>query len=105
MRRGFLGLGPLCGTGVLSLIELTSTPLAINARIADSRPLPTPRTIASTDLRPINCAFSARSSPIFAAANGVHFFAPVNPSEPEEDHISTFTSASASDTMVLLYVD
>jgi hypothetical protein len=39
-----LGLQPLCGIGVISLIKIKSKPLFANARIEASRPDPTPLT-------------------------------------------------------------
>jgi hypothetical protein len=42
------------------------------------------------------------SSPTFAAAKGVPFFAPRNPSDPDEDHMSALPLISASKSFVLL---
>jgi hypothetical protein len=57
---------------------------AINARIVGSRPLPTPLTLTSTSLIPSAFAFSPITEPAFDAANGVPFFAPLNPSDQDE---------------------
>src|SRR5271165_5269753 len=46
--RRFGGLQPLCGIGVVSLIERTSIPAEASARTADSRPDPGPLTRTST---------------------------------------------------------
>src|SRR6266403_6348042 len=46
--RRFGGLQPLCGIGVVSLMERTSIPAEANARTADSRPDPGPLTRTST---------------------------------------------------------
>src|SRR3989344_1730416 len=104
MRRGFGGRGPLCGTGVSSAILDTSIPFPAKPLSADSRPAPTPRMTTSTSFTPMIFALSPRSSPTFAAANGVPFFAPENPSAPAEDHAMALPSLSESMTFVLLYV-
>src|ERR1700685_4616969 len=44
----FGGRQPLCGIGVVSLMERTSIPAAASARTADSRPDPGPLTRTST---------------------------------------------------------
>src|SRR3989344_8054601 len=85
-RRGFFGLGPLNGTGVISLMELTATPLLMNPRMADSRPDPTPLTTTSISLSPSAVARKASVSPTLAAANGVPFLAPRNPAAPLDPH-------------------
>jgi hypothetical protein len=64
------------------------TPFVMNERIADSRPDPTPLITTEISFIPIAAALSARTSPIFAAAKGVPFFAPLNPREPDVDHAS-----------------
>jgi len=48
MRRFFFGRQPLCGSGVMSLIEVTSNPAVWSERIADSRPEPGPLTKTDT---------------------------------------------------------
>ena len=50
--RGFLGLGPLCGTGVTSFIPEMLMPFPIKPLILDSRPEPTPFTTTETSLMP-----------------------------------------------------
>ena len=52
-RRGFGGRVPLNGTGVMSVILDMATPLPANARKADSRPRPTPRTTTDASFMPI----------------------------------------------------
>src|SRR5580658_7407193 len=47
-RRRFGGRQPLCGIGVVSLIDRTSIPAEASARTADSRPEPGPLTRTST---------------------------------------------------------
>src|SRR5690625_6808544 len=44
-RRRFGGRQPLCGTGVTSLIAVTSKPTDCSARTAASRPAPIPLTV------------------------------------------------------------
>ena len=51
-RLRFGGRQPLCGIGVTSRIERTSSPAAARARTADSRPDPGPATRTSTERRP-----------------------------------------------------
>src|SRR5680860_501206 len=102
MRRGLRGLGPLNGTGVLSLIEEMATPLEINERIEDSRPEPTPLTTISISFKPAAIALSANCSATFPAAKGVPFLAPLNPREPEEDHKTAPPLSSAKSIVVLL---
>src|SRR4030042_1709276 len=51
-RLRFLGLHPLCGMGVISLMLDTTIPLACIALIAASRPLPGPLINTSTCLMP-----------------------------------------------------
>ena len=46
--RRFGGRHPLCGIGVVSLIDRTSIPAEASARTADSRPDPGPLTRTST---------------------------------------------------------
>jgi hypothetical protein len=46
--RRFGGLQPLCGIGVVSLMDRTSIPAEASARTADSRPDPGPLTRTST---------------------------------------------------------
>src|SRR3989338_4983328 len=104
IRLAFGGRGPLCGTGVTSLIEEIWMPLVENARIADSRPAPTPLTVTETSLTPIAAARSPKSSPTLAAANGVPFFAPENPKLPEDDQLTTLPDLSAKASLVLLKV-
>src|SRR3989344_9088078 len=86
-------------------MEVTHIPLPAKARSADSRPAPTPFIITLTSFIPKTVAFSASSSPTLLAAKGVPFFAPLKPSEPEDDHARPLPFSSARRTLVLLYVD
>ena len=104
MRRAFGGRGPLCGTGVMSLMAVIWIPLVEKARIDDSRPAPTPDTTTETSFTPIAAARSPTSSPTLAAANGVPFLAPENPSDPEEDHVTMLPDLSPRHILVLLKV-
>ena len=61
----------MCGIGVTSLIMLTSSPAACNARIAASRPEPGPFTKTSTDFMPCSIATFAAVSAAVCAAKGV----------------------------------
>src|SRR3989344_882010 len=104
MRLAFGGRGPLCGTGVTSLIAVIWMPLVEKARIDDSRPAPTPDTTAETSFTPMAAARSPMSSPTLAAANGVPFLAPENPSEPEDDQVTILPDLSPRHILVLLKV-
>src|SRR6476661_10483706 len=101
-RRRLGGRHPLCGIGVTSRIDLTSSPMVCSARIADSRPAPGPLTRTSR-LR-IPKAFAALPAAIAAcvAANGVPLREPLNPMPPALDHATTFPSGSVIVTIVLL---
>ena len=76
--------------------------LAEKARIADSRPAPTPRMTTSTSLRPIDRARSASISPTLLAANGVPFFEPEKPIDPLDDQSKVLPAESVSASLVLL---
>src|SRR3990167_8407101 len=104
MRLAFGGRGPLCGTGVMSLMDLIWIPLVEKARMDDSRPAPTPETTTETSLTPMAAARSPTSSPTFAAANGVPFLAPENPKLPEDDHVTMLPDLSPRHILVLLKV-
>src|SRR3989344_9618437 len=104
MRLAFGGRGPLCGTGVMSLMAVIKIPLVEKARIEVSRPAPTPETTTDTSLTPMAAARSPISSPTLAAANGVPFLAPEKPSEPEEDQVTMLPDLSPKHILVLLKV-
>jgi hypothetical protein len=103
-RRGFFAFGPLCGTGVASLMPVISMPCDMNPRIAGSRPEPTPLTTTSASFTPRLAAFSPTVSPTFDAANGVPFFAPLKPRLPDELQKSVAPFLSEKTTLVLLKV-
>src|SRR5262249_23419812 len=98
----FLGRQPLCGIGVVSLIDLMSSPLACSARIADSRPAPGPVTRTSTDRTPCSFAPSAQLAAASCAAKGVPLREPLKPIRPAEDQARTPPSWSAIAMIVLL---
>src|SRR5215211_7351484 len=92
--RRFGGRQPLCGIGVTSLIDLTWSPAAASAWIADSRPLPGPCTRTCTRRTPSVCASRAHCSAATVAANGVDFFEPLKPALPDEPHASVLPRRS-----------
>src|SRR5581483_8923744 len=100
--RLFGGRQPLCGIGVVSRIERTSIPAADNARMADSRPEPGPRTRTSTVRTPWSRAILAAFMAACCAAKGVPLRDPRKPSEPELFQESTFPAGSEIVTIVLL---
>src|SRR3990167_6022728 len=101
-RLTFLGRGPLWGIGVMSLMNVTFMPRLASARMADSRPEPTPFTRTMTSSTPARFAFSTTVSATRAAANGVAFFVPLKPIVPADDQASTAPRASVSVIIVLL---
>src|SRR3989344_444423 len=88
----------------MSLMEVIWIPLVEKARIDDSRPAPTPDTTTETSFTPIAAARSPTSSPTLAAANGVPFLAPENPSEPDDDQVTMLPDLSPKHILVLLKV-
>src|SRR3989338_6248975 len=104
-RLGLGGFGPLCGTGVKSLINCISKPFDANVLIADSLPEPIPLTLIPTSFNPINLACSAINSETLDAAYGVPFLAPLNPMAPQEEDSMTFPPRSVSVAIVLLKVE
>src|SRR3989338_11556323 len=96
------GRGPLCGTGVASLMLCTCAPLETKLRMADSRPEPTPFTTTEISRTPIVVALAATASPTLAAAKGVPFLAPLKPSMPLEEKATTFPFSSVRVRRVLL---
>src|ERR1019366_7180465 len=96
------GLQPLCGIGVVSLMDRTSMPAAASARTADFRPDPGPLTRTSTLRTPCSRAMFAAFIAACCAANGVPLRDPRKPSEPELFHDSTLPVMSVIVTIVLL---
>src|SRR3954470_8020113 len=103
-RRRLGGRQPLCGTGVTSWIEPTSSPVAWRDRIAVSRPEPGPFTNTSTLRMPCSWARRAAFSAAICAANGVDLREPLKPTWPADAHEMTFPAGSVIDTIVLLNV-
>ena len=87
-----------------SLIESNSMPGVVKALISGYRPDPTPLTTTCASLIPAVTAFSARTSPTFDAANGVPFFASLNPRLPLDDQNKTLPFISLTTALVLLNV-
>ena len=71
--------------------------------IAESLPLPTPLTITETVPGPVIFIFSAIAAITLDEANGVAFFGPENPSEPDDPHAKTLPELSVTVMTVLLY--
>src|SRR6185312_13318295 len=78
-RRRFGGRQPLCGTGVMSWIEPTSSPVACSDLMAVSRPEPGPLTKTSTLRMPCSIARRAAASAAIWAAYGVDLRDPLKP--------------------------
>src|SRR5678816_4920305 len=85
-RRFLGGRQPLCGIGVTSSMLVTLRPAEFNARTADSRPGPGPRTRTSTDLTPYSWAAVPARSAATCAANGVLLREPRKPQPPDVAH-------------------
>src|SRR4026209_2262197 len=100
--RRFGTVQPLCGTGVTSLIEVTSMPVFWIERTAVSRPEPGPFTCTSTRRRPCSIAVRAALSAAICAAYGVLLRDPLSPTAPDDDREMTLPSVSVTLTMVLL---
>src|SRR6058998_2098560 len=96
------GRHPLCGMGVTSRIDFTSSPTVCSARIADSRPDPGPLTRTSSDRIPTVFAALPAFSAACVAANGVPLRDPLKPMPPALDHATTLPSVSVIVTVVLL---
>jgi hypothetical protein len=94
----------LCGIGVTSLIDLTCSPAAASAWMADSRPLPGPCTRTWTRFTPAVNASRAHCSAATVAANGVLFFEPLKPALPLDPHAMVLPRGSVIVTVVLLNV-
>src|SRR6202162_5607264 len=88
--------------GVVSLMDLMSSPLAWSARMADSRPAPGPVTRTSTERTPFSFAPSAQLAAASCAANGVPLREPLKPMRPADDQARTPPSWSATVITVLL---
>ena len=92
----------MCGTGVTSLMLVTSIPHACRARIAASLPEPGPLTITSTDFKPCTNAALAAVSAAICAAYGVDFLEPLKPISPALAQERALPSESVNVTIVLL---
>src|SRR3954454_1688606 len=103
--RRFGGRQPLCGTGVTSLMPVTSMPAFCSERIAVSRPEPGPLTTTSTLRTPCSIARRAAVSAASCAANGVDLREPLKPTLPDDAQAITFPWVSAIVTIVLLNDD
>src|SRR6266496_3639331 len=103
-RRFLRGRQPLCGTGVTSLMDEISRPIACNARMADSRPEPGPLTLTSTSFMPCDMAWRAASWATCWAAKAVLLREPLKPTRPALDQPSTLPCMSVMVTWVLLNV-
>ena len=99
------GLHPLCGIGVISLINVISIPVACIALIAVSRPDPGPFTITSACFIPCSIASLAALSAAVCAAKGVPFLVPLNPQDPDEHQDIVDPLISVMVIIVLLKVD
>ena len=94
----------MCGVGVTSWMDPTSSPVACSDRIAVSRPEPGPLTNTSTLRMPCSCARRAAASAAICAANGVDLREPLKPTWPAEAHEITAPVGSVIETIVLLNV-
>src|SRR6202020_684564 len=101
-RRRFGGRQPLCGTGVTSWMEPTSSPVACNDLMAVSRPEPGPLTKTSTLRMPCSIARRAAASAAIWAAYGVDLRDPLNPTWPADAQEMTLPVGSVIETIVLL---
>ena len=99
------GRVPLCGIGVVSVIDKILNPLACNALKAVSLPEPGPLTSTVKVLTPCSYAFPPASSAATCAAYGVDFLDPLKPLAPAEDQAITFPLSSAIEIIVLLNVE
>ena len=101
----FGGLAPLCGIGVVSLIDKILNPRDCNDLKAVSLPEPGP--LISTDkvFIPNSKAFAAAESAATWAAYGVDFLEPLKPFCPADAQEITFPFVSAIEIIVLLKVD
>ena len=95
---------PLCGIGVVSLIDKILNPLACKALKAVSLPEPGPLTSTDNVFIPNSNAFDAAASAAICAAYGVDFLEPLKPFWPAEAHEITLPFVSAIEIIVLLKV-
>lgn len=100
--RAFLGRQPLCGMGVLSVIEITSRPPIVRPWMADKRPGPRPFTTTRMWVTPFAVAFAAAAMPAVCAAMPVPFLAFLNPSVPQEVRARGWLAAETTWICVLL---
>lgn len=98
------GRHPLCGSGVMSLMEITSIPFWEIERMAPSLPEPGPFTYTSTRFRPASDATLAASAAAICAAYGVFFLEPRKPILPAEDQEITWPCLLVKAIMMLLNV-
>src|SRR3982750_282187 len=101
-RRRLGGGQPLWGTGVTSLMPVTSMPAFCSERIAVSRPDPGPFTMTSTLRTPCSIARRAHCSAAICAANGVDLRDPLKPTLPADAQARTLPSWSVIEMIVLL---
>src|SRR3977135_4549107 len=99
------GRQPLCGTGVTSLMPVTSMPAFCSDRIAVSRPDPGPFTTTSTFRTPCSIALRPAASAASWAANGVDLRDPLKPTLPDDAHESVLPVWSVIVMIVLLNDD
>src|SRR5690606_24012831 len=101
-RRFLGGRQPLCGIGVMSVMEVTLMPRAFRARTDDSRPGPGPLMRTSRVLMPWSSATRPAFSAATWAANGVDLREPRKPAPPAVAQLSVLPWRSVMVTMVLL---
>src|SRR5262245_27380944 len=101
-RRRFGGRQPLWGTGVTSLMPVTSMAAFWIERMAVSRPEPGPFTCTSTLRTPGSMARRAAAPAAICAANGVDLRDPLKPTLPADAHDTTLPPWSVKVTIVLL---
>lgn len=104
-RRFLGGRQPLCGIGVMSVIERTRSPAACSERTADSRPGPGPLMKTSASRMPTSSACLAAWVAANCAAYGVLLREPLNPEPPVLDQARVLPWGSVIVTIVLLKVD
>lgn len=100
--RAFRGRQPLCGMGVLSVMEITSRPPMVSPLMADKRPGPRPFTTTRMWVTPFPAAFAAAAMPAVWAAMPVPFLAFRKPSVPQEARASGWFAADMTWICVLL---
>ena len=95
----------MCGRGDTSRIPSTMSPADCRARMAVSRPEPGPLTKTLICFTPASMALLPAVSAATDAANGVPFFVPLKPQEPEEHQTMVLPRSSVMFTIVLLKED